>query len=88
MTAVRTPIQWDGAVPTLAANTLAAPEGLVVCATRNRNKPGVVLFSAWSSSGNWAELDDEILAFYQMHCDDDILARLTVTGITSMCAKR
>jgi tRNA A37 threonylcarbamoyladenosine synthetase subunit TsaC/SUA5/YrdC len=34
MTAVITPIQWDGAVPTRAANTLAAPGGLVVCATK------------------------------------------------------
>jgi hypothetical protein len=34
MTAVSTTIRWDGAVPTRAANTLAAPGGLVVCATK------------------------------------------------------
>ena len=34
MTAVITSIQWDGAVPTRAADTLAAPGGLVVCATK------------------------------------------------------
>ena len=27
-------IQWDGAVPVWAASTLAAPGGLVVCATK------------------------------------------------------
>ena len=34
MTAVSATIRWDGAVPTRAANTLAAPGGLVVCATK------------------------------------------------------
>ena len=95
MTAVITPIQWDGAVPTKAANVLAAPGGLVVCATkvgyilmttdgaglerkfnakqRSRNKPGVVLCSSMEQLRELAELNDEILAFYQMHWDNDIL---------------
>ena len=95
MTAVITPIQWDGAVPTWAAQILAAPGGLVVCATkvgyilmttdgpglerkfdakqRSRNKPGVVLCSSTSQLKELVELNDEILAFYQVHWDNDIL---------------
>lgn len=95
MTAMRTPIQWNGTVPTRAVDTLAAPGGLVVCATkvgyilmttdgpglerkfdakqRDRNKPGVVLCSSLEQLTELAELNDEILSFYQMHWDDDIL---------------
>src|SRR5258708_16578372 len=96
MTAVNTPIiQWDGTVPPGSASTLAAPGGLVVCATkvgyilmttdgrglerkfdakqRSRNKPGVVLCSSMEQLEELAELNDEILAFYQMHWDNDIL---------------
>ena len=95
MTAVSTPIQWDGTIPARAASTLAAPGGLVVCATkvgyilmttdgpglerkfeakqRSRNKPGVVLCSSMEQLRELAELNDEILAFYQMHWDNDIL---------------
>ena len=95
MTALSAPLQWDGVVPTRAADTLAAPGRLVVCATkvgyilmttdgpglerkfdakqRNRNKPGVVLCSSIEQLKELAELNDEILAFYQMHWDNDIL---------------
>ena len=95
MTAVSATIRWDGAVPTRAANTLAAPGGLVVCATkvgyilmttdgpglerkfaakqRNRNKPGVVLCSSIEQLTELAELNDEILTFYQTHWESDIL---------------
>jgi tRNA A37 threonylcarbamoyladenosine synthetase subunit TsaC/SUA5/YrdC len=95
MTAASTHIQWNGAVPARAASTLAAPGGLVVCATkvgyilmttdgpglerkfdakqRSRNKPGVVLCSSMEQLKELAELNDEILAFYQMHWDNDIL---------------
>ena len=95
MSAVSTTIQWDGAVPAKAADTLAAPGGLVVNATkvgyilmttdgaglerkfdakqRNRNKPGVVLCSSMDQLRELAQLNDEILAFYQMHWDNDIL---------------
>ena len=77
------------------ANTLAAPGGLVVCATkvgyilmttdgpglerkfaakqRNRNKPGVVLCSSIEQLTELAELNDEILTFYQTHWESDIL---------------
>jgi hypothetical protein len=34
MTAVSTTIQWDGIVPTRTADTLAAPGGLLPCATK------------------------------------------------------
>jgi tRNA A37 threonylcarbamoyladenosine synthetase subunit TsaC/SUA5/YrdC len=95
MTAASMAIQWDGAVPARAAATLAAPGGLVVCATkvgyilmttdgpglerkfeakqRSRNKPGVVLCSSIEQLRELAELNDEILDFYQMHWDNDIL---------------
>jgi tRNA A37 threonylcarbamoyladenosine synthetase subunit TsaC/SUA5/YrdC len=95
MAAENTPIDWDGAIPERAAKTLAAPGGLVVCATkvgyilmttdgqglerkfeakqRSRNKPGVVLCSSMEQLRELAELNDEILAFYQMHWDNDIL---------------
>jgi tRNA A37 threonylcarbamoyladenosine synthetase subunit TsaC/SUA5/YrdC len=95
MTAVSTSIEWDGAIPAGAASMLAAPGGLVVCATkvgyilmttdgpglerkfeakqRNRNKPGVVLCSSMDQLRELAQLNDEILAFYQMHWDNDIL---------------
>ncbi|HEY4044458.1 MAG TPA: Sua5/YciO/YrdC/YwlC family protein, partial [Rhodopila sp.] len=95
MSVVSTPIHWDGAVPARAADTLAAPGGLVVCATkvgyilmttdgaglerkfdakqRSRNKPGVVLVSSIDQLTELAELNDEILAFYQLHWDNDIL---------------
>ena len=95
MTAMCTPIEWNGAVSTPAADILAGPGGLVVCATkvgyilmttdglglerkfdakrRNRNKPGVVLCSSMEQLVEMAELNDEILAFYQLHWDNDIL---------------
>ena len=95
MTGVSTPIQWNGTIPARAASILAAPGGLVVCATkvgyilmttdgpglerkfeakqRSRNKPGVVLCSSMEQLTELAELNDEILAFYQMHWDNDIL---------------
>ena len=90
-----TRIQWNGAIPAQAVDTLTAPGGLVVCATkvgyilmttdgpglerkfdakqRSRNKPGVVLCSSIDQLREMAELNDEILAFYQMHWDNDIL---------------
>jgi tRNA A37 threonylcarbamoyladenosine synthetase subunit TsaC/SUA5/YrdC len=40
---------------------------------RSRNKPGVVLCSSMEQLRELAELNEEILAFYQMHWDDDIL---------------
>ncbi|KZX21479.1 L-threonylcarbamoyladenylate synthase [Rathayibacter tanaceti] len=40
---------------------------------RNRNKPGVVLCSSIEQLTELAELNDEILAFYQKHWDEDIL---------------
>lgn len=40
---------------------------------RNRNKPGVVLCSSIEQLTELAELNDEILAFYQKHWDQDIL---------------
>ena len=95
MSIVSRPIQWDGIIPTQAADILAAPGGLVVCATkvgyilmttdgaglerkfdakqRSRDKPGVVLCSSMDQLRELAELNDEILAFYQMHWDNDIL---------------
>jgi tRNA A37 threonylcarbamoyladenosine synthetase subunit TsaC/SUA5/YrdC len=95
MSVVTTTIRWDGVIPGWAANTLAAPGGLVVCPTkvgyilmttdgaglerkfdakqRSRNKPGVVLCSSIEQLRELAELNDEILDFYQMHWDNDIL---------------
>jgi hypothetical protein len=40
---------------------------------RSRDKPGVVLCSSMDQLRELAELNDEILAFYQMHWDNDIL---------------
>jgi tRNA A37 threonylcarbamoyladenosine synthetase subunit TsaC/SUA5/YrdC len=40
---------------------------------RNRNKPGVVLCSSMEQLTELAELNDEILTFYQTHWDSDIL---------------
>jgi diketogulonate reductase-like aldo/keto reductase len=40
---------------------------------RHRNKPGVVLCSSIEQLTELAELNDEILTFYQTHWDSDIL---------------
>lgn len=95
MASTTTHIHWDGTVPMRAADTLATPGGLVVCATkvgyilmttdgpglerkfdakqRNRNKPGVVLCASLEQLKELAVLNDDILSFYQMHWDNDIL---------------
>lgn len=88
-------IAWSGNAPKEALDTLIAPGGLVVCATkvgyiimtsdgdglerkfdaklRKRNKPGVVLCASIEQLQELAELNDEILAFYQRHWEQDIL---------------
>jgi tRNA A37 threonylcarbamoyladenosine synthetase subunit TsaC/SUA5/YrdC len=90
-----TVIEWREQAPAEAVDALAAPGGLVVCATkvgyilmttdgaglerkfsakqRNRNKPGVVLLSSVEQLTELAEINDEILAFYRKHWDQDVL---------------
>jgi len=95
MTNIATMTQWDGSVPPGSAEALAAPGGLVVCATkvgyilmaadgqglerkfdakqRRRNKPGVVLCANLAQLQELAQLNDEVLRFYTMHWESDIL---------------
>lgn len=95
MTQPATRIAWDGSAPSEALDTLTAPGGLVVCATkvgyilmtsdgsglerkfdaklRNRNKPGVVLCASLDQLRELAEVNDEILAFYERHWNQDVL---------------
>lgn len=88
-------VKWDGALVAEAFEALAAPRGLIVCATkvgyilmaadgaglerkfaakqRRRNKPGVVLCADLDHLRELAQVTREILYFYQVHWDQDIL---------------
>jgi len=88
-------IAWAGHAPQEAIDTLTAPGGMIVCATkvgyiimtsdgaglerkfdakvRKRSKPGVVLCGSIEQLKELAQLNDEILAFYEKHWEQDVL---------------
>lgn len=90
-----TRVAWSGHAPKEAVETLTAPGGLVVCATkvgyiimtsdgvglerkfdaklRKRSKPGVVLCASIEQLKELAQVNDEILAFYEKHWEQDVL---------------
>jgi len=54
---------------------------------RNRNKPGVVLCSSIEQLTELAELNDEILTFYQTQWDSDILLGSPPTTMLRQCSQ-